>query len=124
MSSQKNKWYGGIIGGSGCIYGVPFAADRVIKINPFTQSIQGLGNELEDMKVGYQQNWHGGLKSKIDGSVWGFPANSNSVVEVRMDDEIVLHPVPGPRGKYQWGGMMPTNHFMQYSLRYFTFPFL
>ena len=111
MSSQKNKWYGGIVGGTGCVYGIPFAADRVIKIDPLLQRIDCLGNNLEDMKIGYEQNWHGGLMSKIDGSVWGFPANSNYVVEIRSDDNVVLHSVPGQRGKYQWGGMSYVEGF-------------
>ena len=94
MSNVKNKWYGGIIGGNGAIYGIPFRSDRVIKIDPAKQQVIGLRpaeSEDGEMTSGYEQNWHGGLRSHIDGSIWGFPANSNSVLQIHPDDTVQLH---------------------------------
>ena len=33
-ASGTHKWYGGLLGGRGCIYGVPPCASPVLKINP------------------------------------------------------------------------------------------
>lgn len=35
----RNKFYGGIPGNNGCIYGIPYRDDGVLKIDPFKQEV-------------------------------------------------------------------------------------
>jgi hypothetical protein len=35
----RNKFYGGIPGDNGCIYGIPYRSDGVLKIDPFKQEV-------------------------------------------------------------------------------------
>lgn len=54
LSEGQNKWYGGILGTDGCIYGMPYTATGVLRINPRNDSVQILGNYPSG---GYK--WHG-----------------------------------------------------------------
>jgi hypothetical protein len=56
LSEGQNKWYGGILGADGCIYGMPYTATGVLRINPRNDSVQILGNYPSG---GYK--WHGKL---------------------------------------------------------------
>jgi hypothetical protein len=44
LPEGQNKWYGGIKGVDGCIYGMPFTATGVFRINPWDDSVEILGN--------------------------------------------------------------------------------
>lgn len=75
LSCGQNKWYGGIKGVDGCIYGMPYTATGVLRINPRDDSVQILGNfPLGGWK------WHGGLLSLETGVIYAFPAHSNEVL--------------------------------------------
>ena len=54
----RNKWYGGIRGPDGCVYGVPYTANHVLKIDPKKQSVEMLG-DFSDVPGGWR--WHGGV---------------------------------------------------------------
>lgn len=75
LSVGQNKWYGGIKGLDGCIYGMPYTATGVLRINPWDDTVQILG----DFPSGGWK-WHGGLLSPETGVIYAFPAHSNEVL--------------------------------------------
>mmetsp|Transcript_25075 Transcript_25075/g.37500 ORF Transcript_25075/g.37500 Transcript_25075/m.37500 type:complete len:560 (-) Transcript_25075:210-1889(-) len=75
LSEGQNKWYGGILGLDGCIYGMPYTATGVLRIDPKTDTVQVLSNFPAG---GYK--WHGGLLARSTGVIYAFPAHSNEVL--------------------------------------------
>eukprot|EP00986_Skeletonema_menzelii_P003583 scaffold1118_cov150-Skeletonema_menzelii.AAC.29 len=75
LSEGQNKWYGGIKGLDGCVYGMPYNATGVLRINPKDDSVEVLGNYP---RGGYK--WHGGLLAPQTGIIYAFPAHSNEVL--------------------------------------------
>jgi hypothetical protein len=55
----KQKWYGGIIGFDGCLYGIPQNYHGVLKINPFDQSCKILTSDAIPQG---DWKWHGGCE--------------------------------------------------------------
>lgn len=77
--SQTNKWYGGILGDDNAIYGVPYAASGVLRIDANTDEVQLIGEE----KFGVMEyNWHGGIKSQDNGQIYCFPAHNSHVLAI------------------------------------------
>jgi hypothetical protein len=83
LSVGQNKWYGGIKGLDGCVYGMPYNATGVLRINPKDDSVEVLG----DYPTGGWK-WHGGLLAPQTGVIYAFPAHSNEVlcVDTNMRD--------------------------------------
>lgn len=75
----KAKWYGGITGIDGCIYGIPHNATGVLKIDPTTQKITILD---EGFLPQGRWKWHGGLASQDCSKIVGFPNNADSVLVI------------------------------------------
>lgn len=75
LTDGQNKFYGGIKGLDGCIYGMPYTATGVIRIDPRTDSVEILG---EYPLGGYK--WHGGLLAHSTGVIYAFPAHANEVL--------------------------------------------
>lgn len=71
----QNKWYGGIKGVDGAIYGMCYTANGVLRINPKDDSVRVLG----DFPSGGWK-WHGGLLAPQTGFIYAFPAHSNEVL--------------------------------------------
>ena len=80
------KWYGGLLGSDGCIYGIPHNATGVLKINPVTQSCSILG---EGTLPEGKWKWHGGLSVCHGTRIIGFPNNADSVLVVDVMDQRV-----------------------------------
>ena len=72
LTDGQNKFYGGIKGLDGCIYGMPYTATGVIRIDPRTDSVEILG----DYPIGGYK-WHGGLLAHSTGVIYAFPAHAN-----------------------------------------------
>ena len=72
--------YGGVLAPDGCIYGLPYAADGVLKIDPVAQSVSILPLPDEVAPGGYK--WHGGALGP-DGNIYGYPAHAERVLKVR-----------------------------------------
>jgi hypothetical protein len=52
------------------------------------QQVKKVGPKLP---TGFIENWHGGLKSPINGKIYGFPANAESVLCITPEtDEVRL----------------------------------
>ena len=75
--SQTNKWYGGILGDDNAIYGVPYAASGVLRIDANTDTVELIGEEEFGVK---KYNWHGGTKSPKNGKIYCFPAHAQNVL--------------------------------------------
>lgn len=75
LQTGQNKWYGGIKGLDGCIYGMPYTATGVLRIDPTDDSVQILGSFPSG---GWK--WHGGLLAPMTGVIYAFPAHSNEVL--------------------------------------------
>jgi hypothetical protein len=75
LAKGQNKWYGGIKGLDGCIYGMPYTATGVLRIDPSNDHVEVLGDYPEG---GWK--WHGGLLAHSTGVIYAFPAHSNEVL--------------------------------------------
>eukprot|EP00164_Ancoracysta_twista_P008236 GFYU01011840.1.p1 GENE.GFYU01011840.1~~GFYU01011840.1.p1 ORF type:complete len:387 (-),score=76.85 GFYU01011840.1:40-1200(-) len=101
----NHKWYGGLLGCDGCVYGIPNCAKSVVKINPATSEVTTIG----DLPSGGQK-WHGGV-THPDGCVYGVPSHHEHVLRIdpRTGDVTTFGDAidPGtwrPNGKYKYGG--------------------
>ena len=75
LSADTNKWFGGVLGPDGKIYGIPFNSTSVLIIDPVaktadTTTIAGLTGTYK---------WFGGVLGP-DGKIYGIPCNSTSVL--------------------------------------------
>jgi hypothetical protein len=118
--TQTNKWYGGILGNDNAIYGVPYAAAGVLRIDANTDSVQLIGEESFDIA---HYNWHGGIKSPQNGKIYCFPAHNSHVLSIDTNvnhagKESSLELLPIHRAsydkdtvaKYKWlGGAMGAD---------------
>lgn len=111
------KWFGGIMGSDGCIYGIPQNASRVLKINPLTQECVEIGDCLGDG----MWKWHGGHAINDGKQIIGFPNNADNVLVINVEDQKVFtigdkstlrsgrHRIPQD-GRYKWlGGAVTLN---------------
>jgi len=117
LPKGKNKWYGTILGGDGCFYGIPYSATSVLRINPRTDDVRLIGNLPEGIG-----KWHGG-SSTPDGKIYGYPSNSEMLLKIttpkyvvgQIDDDenhgVIVEEVPilysnesDRKRKYKWGG--------------------
>jgi hypothetical protein len=87
---QTNKWYGGILGDDNAIYGVPYAASGVLRIDANHDTVKVIGDELFGIK---KYNWHGGVKSGKNGKIYCFPAHHSHVlcIDTRWNS-VINHP--------------------------------
>lgn len=107
--SLTNKWYGGILGHDNAIYGIPYAAGSVLRINANDDTVSLLGEYGTN-----QYNWHGGILE--NGDIYAFPAHAETVLKIdtRKDlfDDKRLSALPIHRGvndsdrvrRYKWLG--------------------
>jgi len=86
----KQKWYGGIVGYDGCLYGIPQNYRGVLKINPRDQSCSIL---TSDSIPEGDWKWHGGLAIQDGRFIMGFPNNADSVliIDVAGQDVFTVH---------------------------------
>ncbi len=74
---QTNKWYGGILGNDNAIYGIPYSAANVLRIDADTDRVSLLGNYGLN-----EYNWHGGIKSDVNGCIYCFPAHHSHILKI------------------------------------------
>jgi hypothetical protein len=77
--SQTNKWYGGILGDDNAIYGVPYAASGILRIDADTDTVELIGEEIFGVR---EYNWHGGIKHPKNGKIYCFPAHNSHVLTI------------------------------------------
>lgn len=111
---QTNKWYGGILGNDNAIYGVPYAAAGVLRIDATKDQVTLIGEN--QFKVA-EYNWHGGIKSPENGKIYCFPAHHSHVLCINTNinvagteeslDLLPIHRAPYDNDivtRYKWLG--------------------
>ena len=104
----QNKWYGGIKGKDGSIYGIPYGStlgvicvkpvlgisnnrnrrsepgpEPEVTVLPLPSSIIDISNTTDTTdttKSAY--NWHGGVYSPLDGCIYGVPSHARNVLKI------------------------------------------
>ena len=73
----RYKWYGGVLGPDGRIYGIPFASESVLIIDPVAKTADI--TTITGLPGGYSYKWRGGVLGP-DGKIYGMPYHSESVL--------------------------------------------
>mmetsp|Transcript_3073 Transcript_3073/g.8330 ORF Transcript_3073/g.8330 Transcript_3073/m.8330 type:complete len:494 (+) Transcript_3073:208-1689(+) len=92
-----NKWYGGIVGDDNAIYGIPYRACAVLRIDSKTDSAKLIG---PNFGVG-KYFWHGGIK--CDGKIYAHPSHAETVLVIdtrKSVDQGLLSKLPIHRAEY------------------------
>lgn len=81
----QNKWYGGILGDDGAVYGIPYTASGVLRIG--NSSVVSNSENCTCIRVigsfpPKQFLWHGGVKSPHNGAIYAFPSHANQVLKI------------------------------------------
>ncbi|KAL7521800.1 hypothetical protein ACHAWX_006482, partial [Stephanocyclus meneghinianus] len=103
LLEHTNKWYGGILGRDNAIYGIPYAAASVLRINANDDTVSLIGDYGSNM-----YNWHGGVLAK-NGAIYAFPAHADEVLKIdttpniEEDDRLMLMPIQ--RAEYDVDGV-------------------
>jgi len=110
----QNKWYGGILGDDGCVYGMPYTAPSILQIDTISDEVRTIG----DFGCG-EWKWHGGLKSPRNGAIYAFPSHHDCVLKIDTNPDVstpgkvTLIPIPPTFDgvtKYKWlGGAMGSD---------------
>ena len=74
VSSDTNKWSGGVLAPNGKIYGIPYNSTSVLIIDPITNEINTISGISADTN-----KWSGGVLAP-NGKIYGIPYNSTSVL--------------------------------------------
>jgi len=106
LSSDADKWYGGILAPNGKIYCIPHSASSVLVIDPKTNTtslIPGVGTDAF--------KWVGGVLAQ-NGKIYGIPASSTSVLIIDPSsntiDTSTISGLPVGLGKWH-GGILGLN---------------
>jgi hypothetical protein len=83
----QNKWYGGILGDDGAVYGIPYTASGVLRIGHSNMVSSNNGENCNIIRVigsfpEKQYLWHGGIKSPHNGAIYAFPSHANQVLKI------------------------------------------
>jgi len=87
------KWNGFALGPDGAIYGMPFNTNRMLKVDPSTNSTELVGDDLGNIEGKY---W--GSIVGMDGIIYGVPRQANAIVSynVTSKESILIaegHPI-------------------------------
>lgn len=102
-----NKWYGGILGHDNAVYGVPYRAGSVLRIDTETDAAALVGPDFGCDRW----NWHGGIQA--NGSIYAFPSHADTVLKIdttpkSRGQDCTLLPIPRAPGdtvkNYKWLG--------------------
>lgn len=104
----RNKWYGGIVGDDNAIYGVPYRACAVLRIDATNDTAKLIG---PDYGIG-NYFWHGGIKK--NGKIYAHPSHAETVlvIDTREESKGIISELPihrasydkDPRKNYKWLG--------------------
>ena len=102
--NQKWKYHGAAVSDiDGCIYCIPQAAERVLKINPVTDEMSFIGPKFPGVN-----KWYGGLLLK-DSSIYGVCQNARGILKIDpRTQECTVHG-DFPEGHYKWHGAVKAN---------------
>lgn len=92
-----NKWYGGIVGDDNAIYGIPYRACGVLRIDSTTDSAKIIG---PNYGIG-NYYWHGGIK--CNGKIYAHPSHAETVLVIDTRGEVdqnIISELPVYRAAY------------------------
>jgi hypothetical protein len=69
------KWFGGVLGPNGCIYGIPRNSTSILKIDPTNDAVTTFGN------LAGTDKWIGGVLAP-NGCIYGIPYNSTTILRI------------------------------------------
>jgi hypothetical protein len=109
-----NKWYGGIVGDDNAIYGIPYRAAGVLRIDSNTDTATIIG---PNYGVG-KYFWHGGIKRL--GKIYAHPSHADTVLVIDTREnkrgvisELSIHRAEYDKDKrqnYKWlGGVLGAD---------------
>ena len=76
--SGQNKWFGGVLAGSGKIYSIPLFSTSVLIVDPVT-------NTADTTTItGLSTVWAGGVLAESSRKIYGIPYSSTSVLFVHQ----------------------------------------
>eukprot|EP00435_Cladocopium_sp_Y103_P037387 s3053_g9.t2 len=84
----RYKWLGAVLGSDGCLYGIPYNSQKILKITPNSEDV-----ELIDVPLKGRNMWQGGVQGP-DGAVYFIPRWAEHVLRVSADGATV-EPVSG-----------------------------
>jgi hypothetical protein len=106
--SVTNKWYGGIPGDDNAIYGIPYRACGVLRIDSITDTAKVIGPDYGVANY----NWHGGVK--VNGKIYAHPSHAETVLVINTNEEskgeiseLPIHRASydtDPCNRYKWLG--------------------
>jgi hypothetical protein len=79
--SVTNKWYGGIPGDDNAVYGVPYRAAGVLRIDSVDDTAKLIGPNYGIGKY----FWHGGVK--VNGKIYAHPSHAETVLTIDTSEE-------------------------------------
>jgi len=71
------KWSGVVLGLDGCLYGIPYNANRVVKFDPSDNSCVFIGGDLGNE----EEKWCGAVMSP-EGIIYGIPCNARKFLKI------------------------------------------
>lgn len=91
-----NKWYGGIVGDDNAVYGIPYKACAVLRIDSTDDTAKLIGPNYGIGKY----FWHGGIKQK--GKIYAHPSHADTVlvIDTKMESKGVISELPIHRAEY------------------------
>jgi hypothetical protein len=108
-----NKWYGGILGHDNAVYGIPYRAGSVLRIDCKTDTATLVGPNFGCNLW----NWHGGIQA--NGFIYAFPSHADTVLKIDTTEPsrgqnctlLPIHRAPGDTVQnYKWlGGAKGLN---------------
>ena len=112
-----SKWQSGVLGPDGCLYGIPYGENQILKFDPIMNSsslVGGLinatfpGSDPWDIKI----NWWGSVVGRDD-ILYGVPFDGNSILSFNVTSEetnflLEGHPLLEGNSKFN-GGVLGNN---------------
>ena len=108
--------YGGIVGKDNAVYGIPYRASAVLRIDCNTDTAKIVGPNYGLAKY----NWHGGVC--VNGKIYAHPSHADTLLVIDTNDvsdegepgirELEIHRAPydeDPRKNYKWLGGKKIN---------------
>jgi len=106
------KWRGGVLGHDGKIYGIPFNANKILKIDPSSNATDPTPLVGDSFIIGLVNKWRGGVVGS-NGIIYGVPYYAKSILTYNITSEKTKriarrHPLLKYEEKFD-GGVLANN---------------
>lgn len=83
VTTVNNKWYGGIVGKDNAVYGIPYRASAILRIDCNTDTAKVVGPNYGIGKY----NWHGG--ASVNGKIYAHPSHADTMLVIDTNVDVV-----------------------------------